>query len=208
MTESRVLPANWRLAKRYPVVVDGRVRMVPYALARRVVRFSGWCVTGHDDGSVQAERGSWLCWRCRDDLQRALLGIERSWPALQDLLHPTKSGGQVGSKSVDPAVPVELAIVDVTTKIELAVSGLASQLLEDRPDLRLARGRNTGTIAGAIGRWHLTWITSHPSSSLVADGLPEVWDAWLAIPRDAGQLAWVPPINRWIDRAKERCGQS
>ncbi|MEA5454485.1 hypothetical protein SPF06_07105 [Sinomonas sp. JGH33] len=163
-------------------------------------------MTDHEDGPVQAERGSWLCWRCRDDVQTALIGIGRSWPALQDLLYPSKTGGQVGGKSVDPAVPVELATVDITVKVEAAVSALASHFLEDRPDLRIASGKDSGAVAGEIGRWHLSWLTTHPQPRFTADSLVEVWEAWRSIPRAAGRLDSVPPVDRWIEHARARRG--
>jgi hypothetical protein len=188
--DPRAMPLNWRLAKRYPVVqaVDGRevVRMVPYELARRVVRFSGWCVGEHDRGPVAAEEHSWLCWRCTEDLRKALLGIEERWPVLQDLLHPSGGGGdEVRSKSVDPAVPLALEYVEASARMDFAVRMLVSQLIEDRPDLRLVGGENTGPVAGLLGRWHMSWMTGHPSSSLVAAALPEVWDAWKEMPAPA-----------------------
>lgn len=211
MTQIRIpegmpLPPNWEWAKRYPVVIDGRVRLVPYELARRAVRFSGRCVSEHEDGPPQAQRGSWLCWQCENDFGRALVGIERAWPALQDMLHPSRAGGEVGSKSVDPAVPIALELVPVVAAIEAAVAPLAQQLLEDRPDLQLSRGRTTGEVAGAIGRWHMSWLRSHPSSSLPKDMLVEVWDAYLGIPRDAERAVDVPPMSRWIEHAKARRG--
>ncbi|WP_422934967.1 hypothetical protein [Sinomonas sp. P47F7] len=196
------MPPNWRKAKTYPHVVDGRVQMVPYELARRFVRFSGWCVTDHEAGPIQAERASWLCWRCRSDLEEALVGIERSWPALQDLLHPSRAGGQVGGKSVDPAVPVELATVDITVRVEAAISALASHFLEDRPDLRLSTGTDSGAVSGAIGRWHLSWLTTHPQPRFTADSLVEVWEAWQAVINRGARRPDIPPINRWIDHAK------
>ncbi|GAB2767892.1 hypothetical protein [Sinomonas soli] len=234
VVDLRSLPANWRLAKRYPVVQEGRVRMVPYELARRVVRFSGYCVGVHDGGQVAAEPGSWLCWRCTDSLRKALLGIEERWQVLQEMLHPAGGGGsEVRSKSVDPAVPLALEYVEASAMVDAAVRGLVSQLIEDRPDLRLVGGENTGPVAGLIARWHLQWMTAHPSSSLVAAALPEVWDAWGSMPQPARELkahgrcpnracigslrqrsaellvcdadpAHTFPLSRWVEIAKVR----
>jgi hypothetical protein len=183
--EGMNLPRNWRYAKRYPLVIDEHVKLVPYALAVKAVRFTGYCVVDHGERLVKAGPSSWLCGPCTDDLVKALRGIERSWPALQDMLYPVKGVGEVGSKSVDPAVPLDLTYVDGIAKIETAVRGVATQLLEDRPDLAPTRNQDVGAIAGELARWHLSWITGHPNSSLAAQVLEDIWAAWVEIPRDA-----------------------
>lgn len=189
VVDPRGLPRNWRLAKRYPFVGNGRVMTLPYMIARELVVFSGWCVGEHDGAPVAAEDGSWLCWRCTEDLRMALLGIEARWSVLQEMLHPSSGGGsEVRSKSVDPAVPLALEYVEDSARVDAAVRGLVSQLIEDRPDLRLVGGENTGPVAGLLGRWHLSWMTAHPSGSLVAAALPEVWDAWGSLPAPPREL--------------------
>lgn len=200
--EGMNLPRNWRYGKRYPLVIDDHVKLVPYALAVRVVRFTGYCVVDHGERLVKAGPSSWLCGPCTDRIIEALRGIERSWAALQDMLYPVKGVGEVGSKSVDPAVPLELAYVHRTATIETAVRGLAAQLLEDRPDLAPTRNQDVGKIAGELARWHLGWITGHPNSSLPAQALEDIWAAWLAVPREATP----PPVNTWIEHARRRIG--
>jgi hypothetical protein len=202
--EGMNLPRNWRYGKRYPVVIDDHVKLVPYALAVRVVRFTGYCVSDHGDRIQKSGPSSWLCGHCTDLIVEGLRGIERSWAAAQDLLYPVKGVGEVGSKSVDPAVPLELGVVSNLTRIEVAVRGLASQLLEDRPDLAPTRNQDVGAIAGELARWHLNWITGHPNSSLPAAARDDIWGAWLAMPKDAANRRDLPPVNTWIDVAKRR----
>jgi hypothetical protein len=198
--EGMKLPRNWRYAKRYPLIIDEHVKLVPYALAVKAVRFTGYCVVDHGERLVKAGPSSWLCGSCTDRIVEGLRGIERSWPALQDMLYPSKGVGEVGSKSVDPAVPLELGTVHIVAEIEVAVRGLASQLLEDRPDLTPTRNQDVGAIAGELARWHLGWITGHPNSSLPEQAVADIWHAWLTVPSEK----LPPPVNTWVEIAKRR----
>lgn len=162
------------LERRYPMVVAGRVRRIPYTLAKRSSRYRQTCSCGRP-----AERSSWLCTACRDQIRYDLLDIEAAWPTLEQLLFPgSKNAGseKIHSTMTGSPAPIDVAISDIMHQVRDSIWGVTNQMLQDHPGMVLPNHQSTGALAGWLGRWHVQYFATHPESSLPDMLVDELYD--------------------------------
>lgn len=160
----------------YPVVVEGRVRTIPYSLAKRLLLVPrGACRSGlHGGEPPPAESGTWWCEPCTDRVRGWFREISEAWPLLESLVRTgtgeKRETGRVATVTGSPA-PLDVGVVDVVVDVEQWMRDQAAHLLEDRPRAQLPVDRSGGALAGWFARWHVLYVAMHPESSL-AEALP------------------------------------
>ncbi|OMH30638.1 hypothetical protein [Tersicoccus sp. Bi-70] len=159
----------------YTVVVDGRVRRLPYTLAKKALLVPrGACRSGlHRGEPPEAERGTWWCTTCTDRVRGWFREIADAWPQLQELVFTGTGEKREGGRATvtgSPA-PLDVSVVDVLVDVEQWMRDQAAHLLEDRPKAQLPDDRSGGSLAQWFAWWHVLYVATHPEASL-AEALP------------------------------------